>query len=117
MFQREPGGLTVTIVKRPGASTVRRLPTDPAPAAPTLIAKSGCHVEVQSQAENVGLATTNTETAWIFMPVDSDTTAITGTDALRFNNRDWQMQGPAAVEYGVDGDPIIVWCIARWEAS
>lgn len=116
MFGREPGSLTVTIVKKPAASTVRRLPTDPLPADPTLIVKTGCHVEVQSQTESTGLVNTNLENVWVFLPVDSDTLAITATDVLRFNNRDYQMQGPAAVEYSIDGDPIIVWCVARWEA-
>ncbi len=117
MLSREPGSLSVTIVRKPAASTVRRLPTDPVPAAPTLIVKSGCHVETQTQTESTGLTNTNLETVWIFMPPDADTMAITGTDVLRFGSRDYQMQGPAAVEYGIDGDPVIVWCIARWEAS
>lgn len=116
-MERLPGSLTVTIVKRPPASTVRRLPTDPQPAAPTLITKSGCHVEVQRQGEDVGLATTNTEVVWIFLPPDADTMAITSTDLLRFGGRDFHMQGPAAVEYALDGDPVVVWCIAEWEAS
>lgn len=116
-MERDAGSLTVTIVKKPAATTVRRLPTDPMPAAPTTIAKSGCHVETQSQLENAGLANTNTETVWIFLPPDADTVAITATDVLRFGSRDYQMQGPAAVEYSIDGEPIIVWCIARWEAS
>ena len=117
MFEREPGALSVTIVKKPASSTVRRLPTDPLPAAPVEIVKSGCHVETQSQLENAGLANTNTETVWIFLPVDADTVAITATDVLRFGSREYQVQGPAAVEYSVDGDPVIVWCICRWEAS
>lgn len=112
-----PGALEVSIVKRSAASTVRRLPTDPLPAAPTVIVKQGCHVEVQSQTENVGLATTNTELVWVFMPPDSDTLGITATDVLRWNNRDYQMQGPAAVEYGLDGEPVVVWCVAEWELS
>lgn len=111
------GGLSVTIVKRPAASTVRSLPTDPLPDAPTEIVKSGCLVEVQSQTETVGLANTNTEIAWVFLPPDADSMAITGTDVLRFNNRDYHMQGPAAVEYGLDGDPVVVWCITKWEAT
>jgi hypothetical protein len=117
MFDRIPGSLDVTIVKRPAASTVRSLPTDPPPPAPTTILKSGCLVETQSQNESAGLSTTNTELVWIFLPPDSDTMAITSTDVLRFNNRDYHLQGPAAVEYSLDGDPIIVWCICRWEAS
>lgn len=116
MFMRQPGSLTVTIVKRPPASTIRRLPTDPPPAAPVVIAKQGCHVEVQSQTESTGLANTNLEIVWFFLPPDSDTTSIVATDVLQFNGRDYQVQGPAAVEYSIDGDPIIVWCIARWEA-
>lgn len=116
-MERDAGSLTVTIVKKPAATTVRRLPTDPMPAAPTTIVKSGCHVETQSQLENAGLANTNIETVWIFLPPDADTVAITATDVLRFGSRDYQMQGPAAVEYSIDGEPIIVWCIARWEAS
>lgn len=116
-MERDAGSLTVTIVKKPAATTVRRLPTDPMPAAPTTIVKSGCHVETQSQLENAGLANTNTETVWIFLPPDAATVAITATDVLRFGSRDYQMQGPAAVEYSIDGEPIIVWCIARWEAS
>lgn len=114
---RVPGSLTVTIVKNPPATTVRRLPTDPAPAAPTLIVKKNCHVEVQRQTEDVSLATINTEVVWIFFPPDSDTLNITATDVLRFGNRDYRMQGPAAVEYALDGDPVVVWCIAEWEAS
>jgi hypothetical protein len=117
MFDRIPGSLDVTIVKRPPATTVRSLPTDPLPPAPATIVKSGCHVETQSQAESAGLATTNTEVVWIFLPPDSDSMAITSSDVLRFNNRDYHMQGPAAVEYSIDGDPIIVWCICRWEAT
>lgn len=117
MFERQPGSLTVTIVKHPPSSTIRSLPTDPLPAAPTTIAKSGCLVETQSQNESVGLSVTNTELVWIFLPPDSDTMSIGSTDVLRFNNRDYHMQGPAAVEYSIDGDPIVVWCIARWEES
>ena len=116
-MERDSGSLTVTIVKKPAASTVRRLPTDPLPAAPTTIVKHGCHVETQSQIENSGLANTNQETVWIFLPPDADTVAITATDVLQFGVREYQMQGPAAVEYSIDGEPIIVWCIARWEAS
>lgn len=116
MFSREPGSLTVTIVKKPAETTVRRLPTDPLPADPVLIPKAGCHVEVQSQIESTGLTNTNLVNVWVFMPVDSDTLGITATDVLRFGNRDYQMQGPASVEYSLDGEPIIVWCIARWEA-
>lgn len=117
MFEHTAGSLSVTIVKRTGSTTIRALPTDPLPPAPTTIVKSGCHVETQSQAESVGLSTTNTETVWIFLPPDTDTVAITATDVLQFNGRDYHMQGPAAVEYGIDGEPIIVWCICRWEAS
>jgi hypothetical protein len=117
MFDRIPGSLDVTIVKRPASTTIRNLPTDPLPPAPTTIVKSGCLVETQSQAESVGLSTTNTELVWIFLPPDSDTVAIGSTDVLRFNGRDYHMQGPAAVEYSIDGDAIIVWCICRWEAS
>lgn len=117
MFDRTVGNLSVTIVKRPPSSTVRRLPTDPQPAAAVTITKAGCLVESQSRAEDVGLATRNVEVAWFFLPPDSDTLAITATDVLRFNNRDFQMQGPAAVEYGLDGDPVVVWCVAQWEAS
>jgi hypothetical protein len=116
-MSRIPGSLEVTIVKKPPGTTVRSLPTDPQPAAPQLIVKQGCHVETQSQIENVGLSAINTELVWIFMPPDADTVAITSTDVLRFASRDYQMQGPASVEYGVDGDSIQVWCIARWEAS
>lgn len=112
-----PGSLDLTIVKRTPQSTVRRLPTDPLPAAPTLIVKSGCHIETQSQIEIVGLSTTNSELVWAFLPPDSDTMAIDSTDALRFNGRDYQMIGPASVEYAIDGEPIQVWCIARWEES
>jgi hypothetical protein len=107
----------VTIVKKPASSTIRSLPTDPAPAAPQLIVVQGCHVETQSQTENVGLFAINTELVWIFMPPDSDTVAITSTDVLRFGGRDYQMLGPASVEYGIDGEARQVWCIARWEAS
>ena len=114
---REPGRQSVTIVKRPASSTVRRLPTDPAPAEPVTIAKTGCLVETQSQREDAGLANLNSELVWIFMPADADTMSITATDVLRFGSRDYQMQGPAAVEFSIDGDPVIVWCIARWEAS
>lgn len=116
MLSREPGSLTVTIVKKPAATTIRRLPTDPLPADPNLIVKTGCHVEVQSQIESTGLVNTNLVNVWVFLPADADTMAIEATDVLRFNNRDYQMQGPAAVEYGLDGEPIIVWCVARWEA-
>lgn len=114
---RIPGSLEVTIVKKPPGSTVRNLPTDAAPASPQLIVKQGCHVETQSQTENVGLFAINTELVWIFMPADADTVAITSTDLLRFGARDYQMLGPASVEYGIDGDAQQVWCIARWEAS
>lgn len=117
MFEHTAGSLEVTIVKHPASTTVRALPTDPPPPPPTTIVKPGCLVETQSQAESVGLSTTNTELVWIFLPPDPDSTAITSTDVLRFNGRDYHMQGPAAVEYSIDGDPIIVWCIARWEAS
>lgn len=117
MIERVPGSLDVTIVKVPAAATVKRLPTDPDPVAPTLIAKSGCHVEVQRQMENTGLTAMNTEVVWVFFAPDSDTMAITATDVLRFNGRDYQMQGPAAVEYSLDGEPIVVWCVAEWEAS
>jgi len=116
-MSRIPGSLEVTIVKKPAGSNVRNLPTDPAPAAPQLIVKQGCHVETQSQTENVGLFAINTEMVWIFMPADADTVAITSTDLLRFGARDYQMLGPASVEYGIDGDAQQVWCIARWEAS
>ena len=116
-MSRVPGSLDVTIVKKPASSTVRSLPTDPQPSAPQLIVKHGCHVETQSQTENVGLFAINTELVWIFMPPDDDTTAITSTDVLRFAGRDYQMLGPASTEYGVDGDAVQVWCIARWEAS
>lgn len=116
-MDRLPGSLSVTIVKKPPASTVRRLPTDPAAAAPTLIVKSGCQVEVQRQTEDVGLSTLNTEVVWVFFPPDTDTMGITSTDVLRFGNRDYQMQGPAAVEYSLDGEPFVVWCIAEWEAN
>ena len=117
MLDHIAGSLEVTIVKRSAASTIRALPTDPLPPAPTTIVKTGCHVEIQSQTESAGLATTNTELAWIFFPPDADSLGITATDALRFNGRDYQMQGPAAVEYGLDGEALIVWCIARWEAT
>lgn len=117
MFDRIPGSLDVTIVKRPPSTTVRSLPTDPLPPAPTTIVKSGCHVETQSQTENVGLTTTNIEVVWVFFPPDSDSMTITSSDVLRFNGRDYHMQGPAAVEYSLDGEAIVVWCIARWEAS
>jgi len=116
-MSRIPGSLQVTIVKKPPGTTVRSLPTDPAPAAPRLIVKYGCHVETQSQMENIGLSAINTELVWVFMPADDDTVAITSTDVLRFSGRDYQMQGPASQEYGIDGDAVQVWCIARWEAS
>lgn len=116
-MDRIPGSLDVTIVKRPAASTTRRLPTDPTPGQPTLVTKSGCHVEVQRQTETVGLTTSNTEVVWVFFTPDSDTLAISTTDVLRFRNRDYQMKGPAAVEYSLDGDPVVVWCVAEWEAS
>lgn len=111
------GGLSVTIVKVPPASTVRSLPTDPLPDAPTEIVKSGCLVEVQSQTEESGLVNTNTEVVWVFMPPDADSMAVGATDVLRFGNRSYQMQGPAAVEYSLDGEPVVVWCVAKWEAS
>ena len=117
MFERNPGSQDVIIVKRPPATTVRSLPTDPLPPTPTTIVKSGCLVETQSQNESIGLNVTNTELVWIFLPPDADTMTIGSTDTLRFNGRDYQMQGPAAVEYGIDGDPFVVWCICRWEAS
>lgn len=117
MFEHTAGSQDVTIVKRPASTTVRQLPTDPPPPAPTTIVKAGCLVETQSQAESVGLSVTNTETVWIFLPPDSDTMTIASTDILRFNGRDYHMQGPAAVEYALDGQPIIVWCICRWEAT
>lgn len=111
------GQLSVTIVKRPPASTIRSLPTDPLPDPAVELVKSGCLVEVQAQTESPGLATMNTETVWVFMPPDSDSMGIVATDVLRFGSRDYQMQGPAAVEYGLDGEPVVVWCTAKWEAS
>lgn len=112
-----PGSLDVVIVKRPPASTVRRLPTDPVAAAPVTVLVSGCHVEVQRQTEDIGLTALNTEVAWFFLPVTSDTRAIQSTDALRFGGRDYQMQGPASLEFTLDGDAVQVWCVGRWEAS
>lgn len=117
MFDRTVGNLSVTIVKVAPSATVRRLPTDPAPAAPVAITKHGCLVESQSRAEDVGLATQNVELAWFFLPPDADTLAISSTDVLRFNNRDFKMQGPAAVEYNLDGEAVVVWCVAQWEAN
>lgn len=114
---REPGSLSVTILKRPPADTIRSLPTDPALPEPTQIVKTGCHVEKQSQTETDGLAMTNSEVAWIFFLPDSDSMAITGSDVLRFGGRDFHMQGPAVIEYGLDGEPVMVWCIAKWEAN
>lgn len=117
MFDRTVGNLSVTIVKVPASSTVRSLPTDALPAAPVTITKTGCLVESQSRAEEIGLASRNVELAWFFFPPDSDTLAISSFDVLRFNNRDFTMQGPAAIEYNLDGEPVVVWCVAQWEAS
>lgn len=114
---REPGGLSVTILKRSAADTIRSLPTDPALPAPTQIVKTGCHVEKQSQTETDGLAMTNSEVAWVFLPPDEDSMSISGSDVLRFGGRDFHMQGPAIVEYNLEGEPVVVWCIAKWEAN
>jgi len=112
-----PGWLTVTLVKRPATSTVRRLPTDPAPAALVETSVAGCHFEVQRQSEDTELTTINTEVAWFFLPPTPLTLGITATDSLRFGGREYKVQGPAVVEYFLDGEASQVRCMGRWEQS
>lgn len=112
-----PGALDVVVVKRPPASTVRRLPTDPLPGVPVTFTVPGCHVEIQRVSEDTGLTTINNEVAWFFLPPTAVAKAISSTDLLRFGGRDYQVQGPPAVEYALDGDAVQVWCVGRWEAS
>ncbi len=110
-----PGEDTVVLLKRPERTT-RRLPTDPQPAADGRIPKTGCHVEVQRPTEVVDLATKDSEIAWIFLPVDADAAGLTQADAIEFNGRVYEMQGPAVVER-MFGEEIQVWCTVKWEAG
>lgn len=108
-----PGEDTVVLLKR-AAVTRRKLPTDPATAPDTRITKTGCQVEVQRPAETVDLTTVNSEIVWVFLPIDTDARGLTPADAIEFNSRVYEMQGPAAVET-VDGEEVQVWCTAKWE--
>lgn len=108
-----PGEDTVVLLKR-AAVTKRRLPSDPAPTPEQRITKTGCQVEVQRPAEVLELATVNSELAWVFLPVDDDARALIATDAIEFNGRVYEMQGPAVVET-VDGEEVQVWCTVKWE--
>lgn len=111
-----PGEDTVVILKRPARRT-RRLPTDPPAADDTPITKAGCLFESQKSTEVVDLATKTSEIAWVFLPVDPDTLGITSADAIQFDDRVFEMQGPRAVETGVDGEQVQVWCVVKWEAG
>lgn len=108
-----PGDDTVVLLKRPQRTT-RKLPTDPAPGSATPITKTGCQVEVQRPAEDLDLTTVNTEIAWVFLPVDDDAAGMTPADAIEYNDRVYEMVGPAVVER-IDGEAIQVWCTVKWE--
>lgn len=108
-----PGGDTVVLLKRPERTT-RRLPTDPPVTGDQRLTKTGCHVEIQRPVENLDLATVNAEIAWVFLPVDDDAAGMLPKDAIEYNSRVYEMQGPAVVER-VDGEAVQVWCTAKWE--
>ena len=106
----------MVLVVRPAVSQ-RRLPTDATPADDQRITKTGWFFEVQRPVEVLALATMNSEIAWAFGPVDDDSVALTDKDAIEHDGRLYEMQGPAVIEKGVDGEAVQVWCTVKWEAG
>lgn len=108
------GSDTVTIRKRSLGTTRDRL-NQKDPADDVLIPKSGCLFEIQRPVETEALATLDSDTAWVFLPVDDDTRAILTTDAIDFDGRTFELRGPRAIERRLDGTEVQVWCTVQWQ--
>lgn len=72
----------------------------------------GCLFESQFRkvVEQQADAVTTSEPAWAIMPVTDVTSAITSSQVLRHDGRDYVMRGDAVTERNIHGWPVYVFC-------
>lgn len=92
----------------------------------SVIQKDGCVFEVQlpaatfvKQAEDETPTTTTTkQTAWVILPPDEDTMAITNEKAIRYpfpGGHDYELRGDAVVETNIRGKVDHVFCFVEYQ--
>ena len=104
------GSDVVVIVKRTESS---RDELGSAIMTETTVTVPGCAVRVKATSETAGETTITTADAKVYMPVTADTTALTSRDAIRFNGKTFEVQGPAITSTDLDGRPDHVWVNVR----
>lgn len=112
-----PVGNDTVVIRTRSRTTTRDRLNSKTPDQDRLTSKSGCLFEIQRPAETEQLATVDSEIAWVFLPVDDDTRAITTFDAIDFDGRTFEMRGPRAIERTLDGEEVQVWCTVQWQAG
>ncbi|GAC70730.1 hypothetical protein [Gordonia soli] len=112
------GGDVVVILKRgpqldDDGNVIRDDLNDPVQAE-RLIPKTGCSFDELRVHEEDASTLTNTVTGRVLMPFDADTNGITAADALIFDGRMFEMQGPRQLVTNLDGTPNHVLCTCWW---
>lgn len=69
------------------------------------IPKANCQVDVGRPTEELGDAPLSVLTATGWFAVDADTTALSGRDAVVYQGRTYELQGPAVRMDDIDGNP------------
>lgn len=136
MFGLWPGGDTVGIVTyTPQLDSHGNVLTDglnqPLEPVRTVLWKYGCVFEPEHVSEEQTNTITTRERAWVFLPVDADTTTITNANFLTPKRpaldedsanestaqRDYKVHGLPVVEYDMDGQPDHVWVICEYDGG
>ncbi|MFV8233694.1 hypothetical protein [Mycolicibacterium fortuitum] len=81
----------------------------------TVIPVDGCSFQFKATDEIPDAPNTIASvTAKVYMPVTTDTTALTSQDAIRYNGRTYELRGPSVTTTDLDGNNNHVRALVRW---
>ena len=106
------GNDTIEIIRRtyePPDPYGMRAPTE------TVIPVDGCSFQFKATDDISDTPNTIASvTAKVYMPVTTDTTALTSQDAIRYNGRTYELRGPSVTTTDLDGHTNHVRATVQW---